>query len=347
MPATQSSLDGFFGVKKSTVKKQTTLSGFITKAKQDKENVLQDSDEENVLEDSDEDEKIPATKVPAKRESPVSSETSVKSKRRRAIVDDEDEDDEDEVTPMEVVKEENDDTKEEKKQAAMDTLNETLKTTDSVTKPKENLMSAPSPTVTPPRTEKEEVKKVKEEVKKVKEEVNEDAVNEEDVQEEQVKDEENTAVKKEQVKDEEKTAVKKEQVKDEETTIAEKAPTTPHEKLVQDADRLAKAMKFRSNKELLKTAGTTHAPIPYATLVGVFEQIDKITSRLEIQGLLTSLFRQVLLTTPQDLYPVVYLASNSVAPAFECVELGIGDSILIKAIGEAYGTNPCKYHGMI
>jgi DNA ligase-1 len=163
----------------------------------------------------------------------------------------------------------------------------------------------------------------------VKEEVNEDAVNEQDVQEEQVKDEENTAVK-------------KEQVKDEETTTAEKAPTTPHEKLVQDADRLAKAMKFRSNKELLKTAGTPHAPIPYATLVGVFEQIDKITSRLEIQGLLTSLFRQVLLTTPQDLYPVVYLASNSVAPAFECVELGIGDSILIKAIGEAYGTNPCK-----
>jgi len=38
----------------------------------------------------------------------------------------------------------------------------------------------------------------------------------------------------------------------------------------------------------------------------------------------------------------MYLASNTVAPAYECVELGVGDSILIKAIGEASGTNPAQ-----
>jgi DNA ligase-1 len=335
MPATQSNLDGFFGVKKSNaVKKQTTLTGFVTKTKikQDKENVLQDedSDEKNVLQDSDEDEeppkKVAAQNQPVKRESPVSSsEPSVKNKRRRAIVDDED--DEDEVTPMEVVKEEETAEKnEEKKQDSTESSEETLKTMAPVTKSKE----------TPP-TKKEEVKKVKEIVK-------EDDVKKEDDQEEDLKDE-MTVVKKEEANDEESTAVQEEE-SEEETTSVETAPTTPHEKLVQNADRLAKAMKFRSNKELLKTAGIPHAPIPYATLVNVFEQIDKITGRLEIQGILTSLFRQVLLTTPQDLYPVVYLASNSVAPAFECVELGIGDSILIKAIGEAYGTNPCKSNKM-
>jgi len=37
---------------------------------------------------------------------------------------------------------------------------------------------------------------------------------------------------------------------------------------------------------------------------------------------------------------LVYLASNTVAAAYECVELGIGDAILIKAIGEASGSNP-------
>ena len=37
---------------------------------------------------------------------------------------------------------------------------------------------------------------------------------------------------------------------------------------------------------------------------------------------------------------LVYLASNSVAAAYECVELGVGDAILIKAIGEANGSNP-------
>jgi hypothetical protein len=45
-------------------------------------------------------------------------------------------------------------------------------------------------------------------------------------------------------------------------------------------------------------------------------------------------------TTKSDLYTLIYLASNSVAPQHDNVELGVGDSILIKAIGEASGTNP-------
>jgi hypothetical protein len=128
--------------------------------------------------------------------------------------------------------------------------------------------------VTPPPTKKEEDKEV------VKKEV---------VMEEDVK-------KEEDVEDEETTTTT--------TTTVEKDPTNyspEHVKLVEEADKLAKAIKFRSNEELLTTAGTPHAPIPYATLVGVFEQIDKITSRLENQALLTSLFRQVLLTTPSRL----------------------------------------------
>ena len=45
-------------------------------------------------------------------------------------------------------------------------------------------------------------------------------------------------------------------------------------------------------------------------------------------------------TARSDLYTLLYLASNSVAPQHSNVELGVGDSILIKAIGEASGTNP-------
>ena len=41
-----------------------------------------------------------------------------------------------------------------------------------------------------------------------------------------------------------------------------------------------------------------------------------------------------------DLYTLLYLTSNSVAPKHDNVELGVGDSILIKAIGEASGTTP-------
>ena len=54
-------------------------------------------------------------------------------------------------------------------------------------------------------------------------------------------------------------------------------------------------------------------------------------------------FIQIILRNRNDLYEAIYLASNSVAPAYECVELGVGDSILIKAIGEASGTNPSKF----
>jgi DNA ligase-1 len=80
--------------------------------------------------------------------------------------------------------------------------------------------------------------------------------------------------------------------------------------------------------------------LPYLFLCQTLSQIEAITGRLQIQTLLTTLLRQVSLRAPADLYPLLYLASNSVAPAYECVELGIGDAILIKAIGEATGTNP-------
>jgi DNA ligase-1 len=135
----------------------------------------------------------------------------------------------------------------------------------------------------------------------------------------------------------------------------------------------AKGMK--SNDQLLSVisnqiscddAWKEGKPLPYSALCDVFAAIEAISSRLEIQEKLTELFRLVLLRDrggdnedsmktkngdkkqkavgrpdqQSDLYSLIYLASNSVAPSYECVELGVGDSILIKAIGEASGTAP-------
>jgi len=74
-------------------------------------------------------------------------------------------------------------------------------------------------------------------------------------------------------------------------------------------------------------------------LVDTFEAISKVSGRLEKEGLFSRFFRAVIITKPEDLESVVYLASNSVAPAFEGLELGIGDALLIKAICESTGRN--------
>jgi len=108
---------------------------------------------------------------------------------------------------------------------------------------------------------------------------------------------------------------------------------------------LAKAAskgQYKSDEAILKEIVSTNwdADMPYAVLCQAFAKIEQVTSRLAIQEIMTTLFRQILLRSPStDLGTVLYLASNSVAPAYDCVELGIGDSLLNKAIGQATGTS--------
>ena len=77
--------------------------------------------------------------------------------------------------------------------------------------------------------------------------------------------------------------------------------------------------------------------MPYVALVDAFGKIDDTTKRLAIQKILTKLFRSIIAVSPEDLLPSVYLSCNKLAPSFEGIELGIGDSLLIKAICGAYG----------
>jgi DNA ligase N terminus len=77
--------------------------------------------------------------------------------------------------------------------------------------------------------------------------------------------------------------------------------------------------------------------IPYLALVNTFEAISKISGRLEKEIFFCRLFRAIISTTPSELDAIVHLASNSVGPAYEGLELGIGDSLLVKAVCEATG----------
>ena len=85
--------------------------------------------------------------------------------------------------------------------------------------------------------------------------------------------------------------------------------------------------------------------MPYSEITSTFSKIESISSRLEIQNHVTNLYNASLRENPSEMYHLMYLTSNSVAPAYECIELGVGDAILMKALGEAGGTNVSMIKG--
>lgn len=74
--------------------------------------------------------------------------------------------------------------------------------------------------------------------------------------------------------------------------------------------------------------------VPYAAVVSTFEFVSSSSARLDKESLFCRLFVAVIKTKPDDLDCVVHLASNTLRPAYEGLELGIGDSLLVKAICE-------------
>ena len=78
-------------------------------------------------------------------------------------------------------------------------------------------------------------------------------------------------------------------------------------------------------------------PVPYAALCTTFSLIEMTTKRLVISSHCSTFLRQVLRLTPQDLLPTVQLMINKLAADYAGIELGIGESLIMKAIGESTG----------
>jgi DNA ligase-1 len=82
---------------------------------------------------------------------------------------------------------------------------------------------------------------------------------------------------------------------------------------------------------------TAGDPVPYAALCTTFSLIEMTTKRLQISAHCSLFLQQVLRLTPNDLLPTVQLMINKVAADYAGIELGIGESLIIKAISESTG----------
>ncbi|KAL8707554.1 MAG: hypothetical protein Q9220_007446 [cf. Caloplaca sp. 1 TL-2023] len=78
-------------------------------------------------------------------------------------------------------------------------------------------------------------------------------------------------------------------------------------------------------------------PVPYAALCTTFSLIEMTTKRLVISSHCSLFLQQVLRLTPHDLLPTVQLMINKLAADYAGIELGIGESLIMKAIGETTG----------
>ncbi|KAK5134957.1 hypothetical protein LTR08_005909 [Meristemomyces frigidus] len=77
--------------------------------------------------------------------------------------------------------------------------------------------------------------------------------------------------------------------------------------------------------------------VPYAALCTTFSKIEMTSKRLEIISLCSLFLRQVMRLTPADLLPTVLLMTGKLAADYAGIELGIGESLIMKAIGDTTG----------
>ncbi len=84
----------------------------------------------------------------------------------------------------------------------------------------------------------------------------------------------------------------------------------------------------------------TSTQAPYSFLVHALCALSATRSRIAILNILTNALQALARYHPPSLLPSLYLLSNSLAPPYVPVELGLGPSIISKAIQHVSGVTP-------
>lgn len=77
--------------------------------------------------------------------------------------------------------------------------------------------------------------------------------------------------------------------------------------------------------------------VPYLAVARTFERIEEDSGRLRNIETLSNFLRSVLLLSPDDLLCCVYLCLNQLGPAYLGMELGVGETVLMRAVAQATG----------
>lgn len=88
----------------------------------------------------------------------------------------------------------------------------------------------------------------------------------------------------------------------------------------------------------------------FTQLAAYFEKLEGISSRLQLTDVLASLLRELCEFSPEEIADVVYLTQGRVAPAFEPVEIGMGEKLVAQALAHAFGVQQSevqKYYGRL
>ncbi|KAL6310348.1 ATP-dependent DNA ligase [Sparassis latifolia] len=81
----------------------------------------------------------------------------------------------------------------------------------------------------------------------------------------------------------------------------------------------------------------TGSPAPYSFLAHTLATVSGTRSRITILNTLTNALRTITMHHPPSLLPALYLLSNSLSPPYSPIELGLGPSIISKAIQNVSG----------
>ncbi|KAJ8083979.1 ATP-dependent DNA ligase Cdc17 [Marasmius tenuissimus] len=107
------------------------------------------------------------------------------------------------------------------------------------------------------------------------------------------------------------------------------------------ASKTALAALSKTKDVDVKGGWKVSEPVPYIALAQTFSMIEATTKRLEKNALLTSLLLLVIQRSSKkdhtSLLQAIYLCINRLSPDYVGIELGIGESLLIKAIAESTG----------